>query len=133
PSSNASARPPTGPDWPSTPNSTPTTTPKASKSPTSRSTRYGSPTTSFMANGTTHFAPNIAEQPTHCKGYFVPIPNAMTAPSVTANNESISGPVSTRLDPLSNGRATFGRWTLRHRAEAHSDAMIRTMPRTNVP
>ena len=28
-----------------------------------------------MANGTTHFAPNIAEQPTHCKGYFVPIPN----------------------------------------------------------
>ena len=28
-----------------------------------------------MANGTTHFAPNIAEQPTHCKGYFVPVPN----------------------------------------------------------
>ena len=27
-----------------------------------------------MANGTTHFAPNIAEQPTHCKGYFVPVP-----------------------------------------------------------
>src|SRR5205814_10116843 len=80
PSSTSSARPPTGPDWPSTPNSTPTTTPKASKSPTSRSTRYGSPTTSFMANGTTHFAPNIAEQPTHCKGYFVPIPNALTQP-----------------------------------------------------
>src|SRR5205814_9629201 len=77
PSSNASARPPTGPDWPSTPNSTPTTTPKASKSPTSRSTRYGSPTTSFMATGTTHFAPNIAEQPTHRKGYFVPVPKVV--------------------------------------------------------